>query len=409
MPESTALNRYKFLRELEEIEKASGRGTELVSLYIPPEKQVFDVANYVRGEHAQSSNIKSASTRKHVTGALESILSRLRYYRQPPSNGLVMFVGHKQIGADQTEMVQYVLEPPEPVPTFIYRCDSHFFTQPLHDMLVEHDVYGLVVIDRSEATLGLLKGKRIEVIKNVHSLVPSKHRMGGQSARRFERLIEQAAHEFYKKVGDLMTEAFLDRKEIRGVLVGGPGYTKEYIIKGDYVHHEIMKKVLPTYIDVGDTDDYGLREMVERARSVLTGLDLMREKDLVQKLMLEVSKIDSGLAAYGEANVRHALDVGAVDMLLLSEGIRKSRAKLKCPSCSYENTETIDSAHGPGQCPKCGAQLSVMEAHDLIEELTATAEKTGTRVEMISKESEEGELLVRAFGGLAAILRYRVT
>jgi peptide chain release factor subunit 1 len=409
MPESTALNRYKFLRELEEIEKASGRGTELVSLYIPPEKQVFDVANYVRGEHAQSSNIKSASTRKHVTGALESILSRLRYYRQPPSNGLVMFVGHKQIGADQTEMVQYVLEPPEPVPTFIYRCDSHFFTQPLHDMLVEHDVYGLVVIDRSEATLGLLKGKRIEVIKNVHSLVPSKHRMGGQSARRFERLIEQAAHEFYKKVGDLMTEAFLDRKEIRGVLVGGPGYTKEYFIKGDYVHHEIMKKVLPTYIDVGDTDDYGLREMVERARSVLTGLDLMREKDLVQKLMLEVSKIDSGLAAYGEANVRHALDVGAVDMLLLSEGIRKSRAKLKCPSCSYENTETIDSAHGPGQCPKCGAQLSVMEAHDLIEELTATAEKTGTRVEMISKESEEGELLVRAFGGLAAILRYRVT
>jgi peptide chain release factor subunit 1 len=409
MPESVALSRYKFLRELEEIEKASGRGTELVSLYVPPERQVSDVANYVRGEHAQSSNIKSASTRKHVTGALESILSRLRYYRQPPSNGLVMFVGHKQIGADQTEMVQYVLEPPEPVPTFIYRCDSQFFTQPLHDMLIEHDVYGLVVIDRSEATIGVLKGKRIEVIKNVHSLVPSKHRMGGQSARRFERLIEQAAHEFYKKVGDLMTEAFLNRKELRGVLVGGPGYTKEYFIKGDYVHHEIMKKVLPTYIDVGDTDDYGLREMVERARSVLTGLDLMREKDLVQKLMLEVSKVDGGLAAYGEANVRHALDIGAVEMLLLSEGIRKSRAKLKCPSCSYENTETIDSAHGPGQCPKCEAQLSVVEAHDLIEELTATAEKTGTRVEMISKESEEGELLVRAFGGLAAILRYRVT
>jgi len=409
MPESAALNRYKFLRELEEIEKASGRGTELVSLYIPPEKQISDVSNYVRGEHAQSSNIKSASTRKHVTGALESILSRLRYYRQAPPNGLVMFVGHKQIGADQTEMVQYVLEPPETVPTFIYRCDSQFFTQPLHDMLVEHDVYGLVVIDRSEATLGLLKGKRIEVIKNVHSLVPSKHRMGGQSARRFERLIEQAAHEFYKKVGDLMTEAFLDRKEIKGILIGGPGYTKEYFIKGDYVHHEIMKKVLPTYIDVGDTDDYGLREMVERARSVLTGLDLMREKDLVQKLMLEISRVDGGLAVYGEANVRHALDIGAVDTLLLSEGIRKSRAKLKCPSCSYENTETIDSARGPGQCPKCGAQLGVVESHDVIEELTATAEKTGTKVEMISKESEEGELLIRAFGGLAAVLRYKVT
>ena len=409
MPESTALAKYRFLRELEEIEKAAGRGTELVSLYVPPEKQISDVSNYVRGEHAQSSNIKSASTRKHVTGALESILSRLRYYRQPPKNGLVMFVGHKQIGADQTVMVQYVIEPPESVPTFIYRCDSAFFTAPLHEMLVEKDIYGLVVIDRSEATIGLLRGKRIEPIKNVHSLVPSKHRMGGQSARRFERLIEQAAHEFYKKIGDLMTEAFLDRKDIKAILIGGPGYTKEYFVKGGYIHHEIMKKVLPTYLDVGNTDEYGLKEMVERSRSILTGLDLMREKDLVQRLMLEISKTDGGLAAYGEQAVRHALELGSVEILLLSEGLRKARTKLKCPSCGFEKTVTADKDEAPGPCPKCGTELAVAESVDLIEELTALAERTGTRVEMISRESEEGELLQRAFGGLAAILRYRVT
>ena len=110
MPESAALNRYKFLRELEKIEQAAGRGTELVSLYIPPERQISDVANYVRGEYSQSSNIKSASTRKHVMGALESILSRLRQFRQPPPHGLVLFVGHKQTVADQTEMVQFVVE-----------------------------------------------------------------------------------------------------------------------------------------------------------------------------------------------------------------------------------------------------------------------------------------------------------
>ncbi len=408
MPESTALNRYKFLRELEKIELAAGRGTELVSLYIPPERQISDVASYVRGEYSQSSNIKSASTRKHVMGALESILSRLRQYRQPPPHGLVLFVGHKQIGADQTEMEQHVLEPPEPVPTFLYRCDSQFFTQPLRDMLMEHDIYGLVVIDRSEATLGLLRGKHIETIKNVHSLVPSKHRMGGQSARRFERLIEQAAHEFYKKIGDLMTEAYLNRPEIKGVLIGGPGYTKEYFIKGDYVHHEIMKKVIPTYVDVGNTDEYGLKEMVERARSILTGLDLMREKDLVQKLMLEVSKTDGGLAVYGEQNVRHALELGAADLLLLSEGLRKVRATIKCTSCSYGRSETVDAGSNPGPCPQCNGPLSIVESADLIEELTSMAERSGTRVEMISKESEEGELLVKAFGGLAGVLRYRV-
>ncbi len=409
MPEGKAIARYRFLRELEEIEKASGRGTELVSLYIPPERQISDVASYVRGEHAQSSNIKSASTRKHVTGALESILSRLKVYRQPPSNGLVFFVGHRQIGADQTEMVQHVLEPPEPVPTFLYRCDSQFYTEPLREMLVERETYGLVVIDRSEATLGLLKGKRIETIKNVQSLVPSKHRMGGQSARRFERLIEQAAHEFYKKVGDLMTEAFLERKEIKAIIIGGPGYTKEYFAKGGYIHHELMKKILSNYVDVGSTDDYGLKELVERSRSALTGLDLLREKDLIQRLMIEISKTDGGLADYGEDAVRHALTLGAIDTLLLSEGLRRSRVNLKCSSCGTEKTETIDHGGDPGQCPNCEATMVVVDSTDIIEELTDMAEKTGSKVEMISRESEEGELLFKAFGGIAAILRFRVT
>jgi len=33
----------------------------------------------------------------------------------------------------------------------------------------------------------------------------------------------------------------------------------------------------------------------------------------------------------------------------------------------------------------------------------------GSKIELISKDSEEGQLLLRAFGGIAAILRYRVT
>src|SRR3972149_1097702 len=161
----------------------------------------------------------------------------------PPSETpLVVFTGHKQVGADQTQMVAFVLEPPEPVPSFLYRCDSKFYTEPLHDMMKEKDIYGLLVIDRSEATLGLLRGKRIEVIKNLQSLVPSKHRMGGQSARRFERLIEIAAHEWYKKVGDLMTEAFLSRPEIQGILIGGAGITTKLSALQGYIHPPVGRR-----------------------------------------------------------------------------------------------------------------------------------------------------------------------
>ena len=409
MPELSHLDRYKFRRDLEEIEKAGGRGTELVSVFVPPDKLISDVANYLRGEYSQSSNIKSQSTRKHVQGAIESILSSLKYFKQPPPNGVVFFTGHKAIGADKTAMVSFVVEPPEPVPSFLYRCDSKFYTEPLHEMMVEKETYGLVVIDRNEATIGLLRGKRIELLKNVQSQVPRKHRMGGQSAHRFERLIEQAAHEFYKKIADLMTDAFLSR-DLRGILIAGPGYTKEYFANEGYLHHEIAKKVLKPYLDVGYTDEYGLREMVEKARTVLTGLDLMREKDLVERLMNEIRKQDGGLAAYGEAQVRHALDVGAVDLLLLSEGLRKTRAKLRCGNCGHAFEATRDRDADLGPCPKCTQpELAIVEEKDVIEELTERAAPMGTRLEFVSKESEEGNKFLTAFGGLAAILRYRVT
>ena len=139
MSEMSGMDKYKFRRALEQIEEAAGRGTELVSVYIPPGRPISDVTNYLRAELSQSSNIKSASTRKHVTQAIESAIQRLRSYRMPPANGLVVFTGHKQIGADQTEMVAFVLEPPEPVASFLYRCDSKFYTAPLHEMLAEKD------------------------------------------------------------------------------------------------------------------------------------------------------------------------------------------------------------------------------------------------------------------------------
>src|SRR5207249_2434563 len=156
-----------------------------------------------------------------------------------------------------------------------------------------------------------------DLIKNLQSQVPSKHRMGGQSARRFERGHDIAVHEWYKKIGDLMTEAYLNRPDLKGIIVGGPGYSKEEFATGDYLHHELKKKVLPTFLDTGYTDEYGLRELVEKSREILSGLDLMREKSLVQRLMEEIRKSDGGLAAYGEEQVRNALRLGAVDTLLI--------------------------------------------------------------------------------------------
>jgi len=407
MTELTDLQKYEFRRSLEEVRKLTGRGTELISLYIPPSRQISDVSNYLRSEYSQSSNIKSASTRKNVQSAISSILSRLKNFRQPPENGLVFFVGHRSIGADQTEMVQFVLEPPEAVPTFIYRCDSKFFTEPIESMLEEKETYGLVVIDRSEATIGILHGKRIMPIKNMQSLVPSKHGRGGQSARRFERLIEIAAHEYYKKLADTANEAFLSRPDLKGILIGGPGPTKDYFVKSEYLHYELQKKIIDTF-DTGYTDEYGLKELVEKARETLKDLDLMREKNIMQRLFEEIRKTDGGLSVYGEEQVKSALMIGAVDTLIISEDLRRVKLKLKCPNDGSTKEVLAKDSTEEVKCDKCGTFMHVEEVDDLVADMAKIADQNNTKLEFVSGESEEGGLLLKAFGGVAGILRFRV-
>jgi peptide chain release factor subunit 1 len=316
------------------------------------------------------------------------------------------------VGKDVAVPVSYVFEPPAPVRVSAYRCDSQFWLEPLEELLVEHDLYGLIVIDRSEATLGWLKGKHVDVISNVQSLVPSKHGRGGQSQRRFERLIENAAHEFFKKVGDIANEEFLDVEGLKGIVIGGPGYTKTFFSEKEYLHHELKKKIVDI-LDTSYTDESGLRELLNKAQSTLSELDLMKEKGVMNSFFEEIRKPDGGLSAYGEGMVRRALEMGAVDTLLISEKYGKDRLDLKCESCGEEVVRTVEEGMAEAEfdfsCPACGETMGLVGRQDMVQELNEIASNYGSEVVLVSTESEEGGILVQAFGGIAAILRYRVT
>jgi len=407
LEEMSRKERYLFKKKLDELKRYRGRGTELISLYIPPTKQISDVANYLRDEYSQSMNIKSKSTRKNVTSAIESILSRLRTMKRVPEKGIVFFVGHVPKGADQTTMVVNIIEPIKPISIFLYRCDSEFFLDPLYEMVREERVYGLLTIDRSEATIGILHGNRIEVVDNIQSLVPRKHGRGGQSARRFERLIEQAAHEFFVKVGERVSNTFLSLDNLEGILIGGPGATKEYFAEKNYLHHELKKKIIGL-VDTGYTDEYGLRELVEKGQEFLKGAELLKEKQLMERFLKEVKKEDGGLYVYGEKEVLQALQEGAVDILLVSDGLRTKIYTLKCKMCGDETVVRVDEEKLPEmKCKMCGGPLEVIDSKDYVEVLSEKCEEFGTKLELISDNFQEGEILLKAFGGIAGILRYR--
>lgn len=404
------LRAYEFRRALEDIKNIKGRGTELISVYVPPGRQVSDVMARLRNEYAESGNIKSRVTKNHVLWAIESAMNKLKQFRQVPENGIVIFTGEASVGADKYEQVSFVLEPPRKITLDTYRCDSSFFIEPLQDMLVDRDLYGVLIIDRKEATAALLLGKRIEYLWGPEeSGVQSKHGRGGQSQRRFERIIEDQAHQWFVKVGDKCTELFLNRP-ISALLIGGPGPTKEYFASEGYLHHEIQKKVHKQLFDVGYTDETGVKELLEKAESELSGLELVKERKLMRRFMVEVAKSGQGLSTYGEAHVRKALDAAAVDTLLISESLRKLRLSLRCPNCGEEREATVPASENvpPQPCLKCGTNMTKVKETELIRELADRAAKFGTKVALISVESDEGKMFLTAFGGLGATLRFLV-
>jgi len=412
----TSLELFRLKKTLSTLGSKEGRGTELISLYVPPGKQISEVMNMLRDEYGTASNIKSTTTRKNVQEAIVKVQQRLKLFKEAPENGLVIFCGAiPQNGAGSERMETYVIVPPEPINIYLYRCDSRFHTEHLQELLREKETYGILLIDASAATLATLQGRRLEIVREVSSGVPGKTRAGGQSARRFERLREMRLQEYFSRVGEHANKAFLPIENFKGLIIAGPGPTKYDFEKGDHLNYMLKEKVIDV-IDTAYVDEQGVKEVVDKAPEIMRKIRYIEEKQIVQQFLYEIGH-DTGMATYGEEEVRRALEAGAVRTLLLSEGIDIIRATVKCNACSHEEQHTIKSQMLTGleqslsgkPCPKCKVPaLGVSETQELIENFAQLAEYTNTDVEIISVETEEGQMLKNSFGGIAAIVRFKL-
>lgn len=413
----TSLELFRLRKALKTLARKEGRGTELISLYVPPGRQVSDVVSMLKQEYGTASNIKSTTTRKNVQDAIVKVMQRLKLFRQIPENGLVIFCGAiPQNGPGSEKIETYVITPPEPINVYLYRCDSRFHTEHLQDMLKEKETYGIIIIDATAATFAILRGKRLEIPQEITSGVPGKTRAGGQSARRFERLREARLLQYYRRIGKHADEIFLPIEDLKGIIIAGPGPTKNEFEKGNYLHYTLKDKII-AMVDTAYVGRQGVEEVTERAPEILQRVRYVEEKQIVQEFLYEIGH-DTGFATYGEDQVRHALKMGAVKRLLLSEGLDMLRVTIKCTVCNYKKEESVKTGDFPGfqqslagkLCPECkSSTLSVVEVKELIEELAELAEQSNVLVEVISVETEEGQMLKSSFGGIAATLRFKLS
>jgi len=376
----TSLELFRLRKILSTLGKKEGRATELITIYVPPGKQISDAVTMLRTEYGTASNIKSTSTRKNVQ-----------------------------------EAKTYVLVPPEPISLYLYRCDSRFHTEHLQELLRDKENYGILLIDTSGATIATLSGKKLKIVRQLHSGVPGKTRAGGQSARRYERLRAMRLNEYFARVAHHANDIFLPMDNLKGLILAGPGPTKYDFDKGDYLNYMLKKKIIDT-MDTAYVEEQGVKEVVEKAPEIMRKVRYIEEKEIMQKFLYEVGH-DTGLITYGETEVRRALEAGSVRILLLSEALVTIRVTVSCGACNFKENKTLEkhklhelkeSLNGK-QCANCNAQsLSITNTQDLIDTLADLAESSNTDVEVISSETEEGQMLKKAFGGIAAMLRFKI-
>ncbi|MHA1274300.1 MAG: peptide chain release factor aRF-1 [Promethearchaeota archaeon] len=348
---------------------------------------------------------------------MSRLLGQLRNVKEVPENGLVMFSGaipqNNTPGTEKNEL--YIIEPPDRISTFRYHCASEFLLWPLEEMLKAKETYGLIVIGRKEAAVGYIQGNKVEIIREFTSGIHGKHRAGGQSQRRYERLIEEGEKRFYRRIADTISEIFLNMEDLRGIFVGGPGPSKEKFVQDESLDYRLREKILDV-IDLGYGGIEGIRALIDKIKNKIEDVKYIREKQIMQQFLKEISN-DSGLVTYGLKEVQNALNYNAVDTLILSEKLDKYKIKIECSNCNYveyriikeQQFNELETAIQDESCPKCNSNsFNITDSKSIIEDLGEIAETTGSNIEIISSETEEGEMLYSTFGGIVAILRYKL-
>ncbi len=350
---------------LEKLEKFKGRQTELITVYIPSGYDVNSVQRQLEAEKGTAKNIKSTATRKNVSDALDKIVRFLKGVKKTPPNGLGIFCGNISRVEGQSDLQLWDIEPPMPLKSRLYRCDKDFVLEPFKEMLKVKEVFGLLVMDRKEATIGLLEGKRIEVFHKMTSGIPSKVRAGGQSSQRFHRITEGLTKKFYNRIAEQMKKIFFEMKRLKGILVGGPIPTKDEFLDGNYLVTKLREKVIGVK-DIGDSDESGLKELVQKSQDILKNQEIIYEKKLLENFFERLGE-KPDLVVYDEKGIRKALEYGAVETLILSQKLNKK----------------------------------------FLNELKKLAENISSKIEIVSVETEEGEQFYN-LSGMGAMLRFKI-
>ncbi|KAM7101122.1 eukaryotic peptide chain release factor subunit 1 isoform 2-T2 [Ciconia maguari] len=395
---------WKIKKLIKSLEAARGNGTSMISLIIPPKDQISRVAKMLADEFGTASNIKSRVNRLSVLGAITSVQQRLKLYNKVPPNGLVVYCGTIVTEEGKEKKVNIDFEPFKPINTSLYLCDNKFHTEALTALLSDDSKFGFIVIDGSGALFGTLQGNTREVLHKFTVDLPKKHGRGGQSALRFARLRMEKRHNYVRKVAETAVQLFIsgDKVNVAGLVLAGSADFKTELSQSDMFDQRLQSKVLKL-VDISYGGENGFNQAIELSTEVLSNVKFIQEKKLIGRYFDEISQ-DTGKYCFGVEDTLKALEMGAVEILIVYENLDIMRYVLHCQGTEEEKIlyltpeQEKDKSHFTDK--ETGQEHELIESMPLLEWFANNYKKFGATLEIVTDKSQEGSQFVKGFGGI---------
>lgn len=405
---------WKVKKLIKALDAARGNGTSMISLIMPPRDQVSRVTKMLGDEYGTASNIKSRVNRQSVLAAITSAQQRLKLYNRVPPNGLVLYTGTIVTDEGKEKKVTFDFEPFRPINASLYLCDNKFHTEALNELLESDDKFGFIVMDGNGTLFGTLSGNTREVLHKFTVDLPKKHGRGGQSALRFARLRMEKRHNYVRKTAELATQFFINpstsQPNVSGLILAGSADFKTELGQSDMFDQRLATKIL-NVVDVSYGGENGFNQAIELSAEVLSNVKFIQEKKLIGKYFEEISQ-DTGKYVFGVDDTMAALEMGAVETLIVWENLDINRYSLKNSATGETIVKHFNKAQeadqGNFKDKVTSAELEVVEKTLLLEWFAENYRQFGCTLEFITNKSQEGSQFCRGFGGIGGILRYQV-
>ena len=247
--------------------------------------------------------------------------------------------------------------------------DTSPFLLPLAKLRDDYMDYGLLLLDSKEARFFCVRSDVPEAVGSLSSDLMNKHKKGGWSQMRFNRLRKGAIKSFLSEVAEDLLESCTGQ-ETRGLVVAGPGQAKSQLL--EILPAEMGKRVLGV-VDL--SIDATKRELLEAGNEIALADERARSEERAGELRAEILR--GGLAVLGVEATKAALAEGRVSVLVLLKDA-------SIPGWICERCEALEAKKRPPECPSCGGPTSTV---DVVNELYELAERTGAEVEFVEEDA----------------------